>query len=370
MGFMHGDYFALSKKERQGRVLAQLVKIYGPQAAEPLAYNELVWRNEPYTYSSYVQGLVPHQNNGHPIYRRGYWGNRLYLGGSETASSHPGYMEGAVSSAYWLANQIIMKSVFFFFLVGFAFACGSGKPQTTVIAKHQIEQAPTKTFSAEARAVLAKALEAHGGDRYETAYYQFVFRDKAYKFKNNGSSYRYELIQEKQGVRTKDVLENGQLVRTAAGKPVELTDKQRRAISESLNSVIYFATLPHKLTDASVNLEYGGEVLIKDVKYETLNVTFDQEGGGVDHEDQYRYWVNVANGRIDYLAYNYRTGKGGVRFREAYNSRNVDGIVFQDYVNYKAPVGTPLDSLPLMLERLELEQLSLIETKAVAAIKS
>lgn len=105
MGFMNGDLYALSKDDRQRLVLAQLVKFYGPQAADMLAYNELVWRNEPFTYAPYAHGLVPHQNNGHPIFRKAYWDNKLFIGGSETASTHPGYMEGAVASGSWLAEQ-------------------------------------------------------------------------------------------------------------------------------------------------------------------------------------------------------------------------------------------------------------------------
>lgn len=105
MGFVNGDLYALSKDDRQRLVLAQLVKFYGPQAADMLAYNEQVWRNEPFTYAPYAHGLVPHQNNGHPIFRKAYWDNKLFIGGSETASTHPGYMEGAVASASWLAEQ-------------------------------------------------------------------------------------------------------------------------------------------------------------------------------------------------------------------------------------------------------------------------
>jgi len=106
MGFMNGGLAELSKSQRMELVIAQLVKFYGGQAAECLAYNETVWRDEPFTYVAPTQGLVPHQNNGHPIFRKGYWDNKLYVGGSETASSHPGYMEGAVASAQWLATQI------------------------------------------------------------------------------------------------------------------------------------------------------------------------------------------------------------------------------------------------------------------------
>jgi len=107
MGFMNGALAGLSKEERRTLTIAQLQKFYGPQAADVLAYNEVVWRDEPYTFDASTQGMVPHQNNGHPIYRQGYWSKKLYLGGSETASSHPGYMEGAVASAQWLSEQII-----------------------------------------------------------------------------------------------------------------------------------------------------------------------------------------------------------------------------------------------------------------------
>ncbi len=106
MGFMNGALHALTEAERRQRVLTQLVKFYGPQAAEPLVYNETVWRNERFTHNPETLGLVPHQNNGLSIFRKCFWDNKLFIGGSETAASHPGYMEGAVASGSWLAKQI------------------------------------------------------------------------------------------------------------------------------------------------------------------------------------------------------------------------------------------------------------------------
>ncbi|MFK8057621.1 MAG: DUF6503 family protein [Saprospiraceae bacterium] len=259
--------------------------------------------------------------------------------------------------------------VFLLAALALMMACKSAQTSDDSVAVEQVvAQTPAKVFSAEATAVLAKALNAHGGDRYEKAHYQFVFRGKKYTFKNEGSEFRYEVVREKNGVTTVDLMDKGVLTRTVDGKKLDLTEKEYNGISESLNSVIYFATLPHKLTDASVNLAHGGRVSINDGSYEILQVTFDQEGGGVDHDDQYRYWVNSETGRIDYLAYNYQTGKGGVRFRAAYNPRIVEGILFQDYVNYKAPVGTPLDSLPLFFEQGDLEKLSVIDTENVIAL--
>ena len=68
---------------------------------------------------------------------------------------------------------------------------------------------------------------------------------------------------------------------------------------------------------------------------------------------------------MNYMAYSYHTNDGGVRFRSAYNPRTVDGIRFQDYVNWEAPIGTPLEELPKLYENGQLKELSKIETEAV-----
>lgn len=228
-------------------------------------------------------------------------------------------------------------------------------------------ETPTETTS-PAGELLARAVVAHGGKRYDKAAYGFTFRDKAYTFRNNGLAYRYTRIIETEGSTTLDVLIDGQITRTVDGKIVELSEKDQARHRESINSVIYFATLPHKLQDPAVNLTPAGEEMIDGIPYDRLRVHFNEEGGGTDHDDNFVYWVNRETDRIDFLAYDYRTNGGGVRFRSAYNPRIVNGILFQDYVNYKAPIGTKLEDLSAMHFRKELEELSRIETENVKAL--
>ncbi len=238
-------------------------------------------------------------------------------------------------------------------------------------AKPDLRTAPTTETAkapkalSDAEKVLNRTVEAHGGKRYDSANYSFVFRDKTYTFRNDGTNFRYSVTEEKDGSTTIDVLDNGQLTRTVNGTEVKLSAKDIAKYSESLNSVVYFATLPHKLLDPAVQLTLLPPANIKGKAYYTLMVQFAEEGGGVDHDDNYRYWINQRTDRIDYLAYDYKTNGGGVRFRSAYNPRVVGGIVFQDYVNYKAPIGTKLDDLTAMFDRGELEELSRIETSQV-----
>lgn len=244
----------------------------------------------------------------------------------------------------------------------FLFACNLQKSGTND------QQIPQKELT-QADKILAKSIAAHGGKKYDQAHYEFVFRNNKYTFKNDGNQYRYTVVKNKDGQKTMDVLDNNNLTRTINGNPTRLTEKQSKGYSGALNSVIYFATLPHKLQDPAVNLSYVGTTKIKGMAYDVLEVNFSEEGGGTDHDDEYYYWINKSTNLINYLAYNYQVNGGGVRFRSAYNVRKVDGIVFQDYINLKAPVGTPLADLPELFETRKLEKLSVIETEKVVSLK-
>ena len=106
-GFLNGNYHSLTKDERLTMILKQLKKYYGDKASKPIAYHETVWRHESFTSVAYDQHILPHQNNGHPMFRGSYLDNRLYVAGAETAAHHSGYMDGAVGSAKHAYDQIM-----------------------------------------------------------------------------------------------------------------------------------------------------------------------------------------------------------------------------------------------------------------------
>lgn len=106
-GFFNGSYYSVSKEERLNLVLNQLRKYFGSEIDQFTAYEETVWRNEKYTFSNYTEHILPHQNNGHSIYQSEFLNGKLFIGGSETATQFPGYMEGAVRSAFTISQKII-----------------------------------------------------------------------------------------------------------------------------------------------------------------------------------------------------------------------------------------------------------------------
>lgn len=110
-GFLNGSYFSLTKNERIELVLKQLEKYYGKQVRDFLTYEETVWRNEAFTFSDYHSHILPHQNNGHPIYQKAYLDGKLWIAGAETGSHSPGYMEGAVRSAEFVFGEIVNRVI-------------------------------------------------------------------------------------------------------------------------------------------------------------------------------------------------------------------------------------------------------------------
>ena len=110
-GFLNGSYFSVSKEERLELIMNQLKKYYREKALDFVDYNETVWRKEPFTFLDYKSHVLPHQNNGHPVFRNKYMNGRLFLAGAETSERHPGYMDGAVRSAAEVVKQILLKKV-------------------------------------------------------------------------------------------------------------------------------------------------------------------------------------------------------------------------------------------------------------------
>ncbi|MBT8297170.1 MAG: deoxyribose-phosphate aldolase, partial [Maribacter sp.] len=81
----------------------------------------------------------------------------------------------------------------------------------------------------------------------------------------------------------------------------------------------------------------------------------------------YLYWFNTKSFKPDYLAYEFHVNDGGLRFREAFNERTVNGIRFVDYINYK-PIdeNQSIDVIESLFQQGKLEVLSKIELKNIS----
>ena len=218
--------------------------------------------------------------------------------------------------------------------------------------------------------LIAKCIEEHGGKAYEKNTYSFDFREKSFQFKfDEVGDFSYQSVYTKDDQEWKIIDTNDNLEILVDGQIKSLSEKQVNSHKNSLNSVIYFATLPYKLSDKAVNSRLLDDQKINGTEYYQVEVTFQEDGGGQDHDDVFHYWINKQTKQMEFLAYVYHTGKGGVRFREAFNSRKVEGVIFQDYRNYKASLGTDLRNLPTLFQTGSLTLLSEILTENVELVK-
>ncbi|MDX1418544.1 MAG: DUF6503 family protein [Rubricoccaceae bacterium] len=208
-----------------------------------------------------------------------------------------------------------------------------------------VETPPAETApaDAEARALVDRAIAAHGGSVLERAELAFRFRGTPYRLRRDGGRFAYSRVTaDSLGRAVEDRLDNEGLRRFVDGAPVPVPSNAA-GIETNVNSVAYFALLPFPLRDPAVRLRALGPDTLRGQPYERVEVTFAQAGGGRDWEDRYLYWIHPETHSIDFLAYTYRLGANetgsnatGSRFREAVDARTVEGVRVQDYRNWTA----------------------------------
>lgn len=223
------------------------------------------------------------------------------------------------------------------------------------------------TSRTEAEKIVDKAIEAHGGDAYYNSKIEFDFRKIHYSILKTPD--RFEYIREFSDSigNVVDVLNNEGFVRTVNGAKIDtLSEEWIGKYSRSVNSVAYFALLPYGLNDPSVFKTLIGETVLNGETYDLIKVTFAEEGGGDDYDDEFLYWIGIDDSIVDFMAYSYHTDGGGVRMREVSAVQEVGGIRFQNYLNLKpADESVAVEKMQELYEAGELELLSEINLENI-----
>ena len=223
------------------------------------------------------------------------------------------------------------------------------------------------TKSLSAAEIIDKSIVVSGGERFKSSLIKFIFRDRSYVAKRlKGQTSMVRMFIDNNDTIT-DFLDNTSYKRLIGNDYVKVSDSMIKLYSASVNSVHYFSVLPFGLNDTAVNKTLLGKERIKAKDYYKIKVTFDQEGGGEDFEDVFIYWIELESFKPTYIAYSYNEIDGvGMRFREAYNERYINGIRFVDYNNYKAKDSLiALIDLSQAFENKQLKLLSKIELEGI-----
>jgi hypothetical protein len=217
-----------------------------------------------------------------------------------------------------------------------------------------------------AQEIIDKAIDNSCQGNCEIAQIAFTFRDGTYKSTRIEGKYQLERTKIDGEDAIKDVISNEGLKRYINEIETMVNDSMVTSVSDGVNSVHYFAQLPFGLNDQAVQKKLIGEDSINNNNYFKIEVTFKEEGGGTDFDDVFVYWVHKQDFTVDYLAYSYAVNGGGIRFREAYNIRVIDGIRFVDYNNYKPESKEmKLSDLDRLFVKGKLKLVSKIETENI-----
>jgi len=214
-----------------------------------------------------------------------------------------------------------------------------------------------KTKEISVQIVVDSSIAVSGGDLYDQTIRSFTFRERNYISENGKGQQILKRILKNDTATILDVRTDKSFERYVNDSLVKLHDTIAAKYANSVNSVHYFADLPHGLNDPAVKKELLGLASVKGKEYYKVKITFDEANGGDDFDDTYVYWFNTKTFKPDYLAY---------ELREAYNERYVNGIRFVDYNNYKTEdVKTSILKIDSLFEAGKLKFLSKIELNTI-----
>lgn len=103
------DVRDLAVETRTQLVFAQLGRLFGPEAADPVRYLERDWSDDPYT-NDVVVWLGDPLAYGDAAFTQPLFDGRLVWAGTETADVGGGHMEGAVRSGLRAASQVLAQA--------------------------------------------------------------------------------------------------------------------------------------------------------------------------------------------------------------------------------------------------------------------
>lgn len=108
VGHRHSAWSVLEAEQRRRAVLADLVALFGPEAATPQAYREQDWTQEPFVGGAYAAWMPPGLwSTAGEALRRPH--GRVHWAGTETATRWAGFFDGAVRSGEEAAEQVCRR---------------------------------------------------------------------------------------------------------------------------------------------------------------------------------------------------------------------------------------------------------------------
>ena len=196
-------------------------------------------------------------------------------------------------------------------------------------------------------AIVATAVEFHGGDVYEHSAISMTIASLSGSFQiaatREGGRFEY-IVTGRAGqdqVERRVRLTNDTVQEWRDGVESQLDAEGERRARAHVDARVFFPLLPYTLK--------GGDIYFEDLGLEhwegrdlhKVAVSF-TPGSSNDADDNYMFWFDPDTGRVEQFGYDF---DGGLRYRKAVAFNRVGGILFSDQENYaidggRVPVAT------------------------------
>lgn len=201
------------------------------------------------------------------------------------------------------------------------------------LAAFVLALAATVSSADEVQAVIDEAIRHHGGALYESSEVSLSISSLSGTFaltsRVDGGLFDHR-VERGEGAEAHLVrVTNDGVSVIRDGEESLVTGEDAERLQRFVFARVYFPFLPYRLNDPGVRKADQGLESWDGRQLRRVKVTFDSGDG-----DEYAFWFDPATGRLEQLAYSFQTGKGGLRFRRAFNHRRVGGILFHDAENF------------------------------------
>lgn len=213
-----------------------------------------------------------------------------------------------------------------------------------------------------------KTLNTHGLTKFETSLLKFNFGTTEYTITELNNRALYTMTRYLDHNVYKAIYDGGYLTYSINNELQEDSDFPYQIVQRSLYGFAYCYSIPFSLQTNDVILERKTDVEIRNQDYYTLDVTFTKIPD--TPEDQIILYINKETNIIDYTAIKHLLTDFKPQFRRMINPRYIDGILFQDYIQFSSDNDDlKIDQYYSKYNSAELKDLRKVEITNIEVIK-
>ena len=206
----------------------------------------------------------------------------------------------------------------------------------------------TSSADPDLPAIVARAIEHHGGDLYEGSTISMTITSLSGSFRidatRDGGRFEHVVTDPASAGRPgrRVQLTNDGVQEWRGGDEVALDAESERRARAFADARVFFPLLPYTLKGGDIHFEDMGLETWDGRELQRVKVSF-TPGTSNDADDAYTFWFDPETGRVEQFGYDF---DNGLRFRKATSFQRVGGVLFSDQENYAVDGGkVPVDTL-------------------------